>query len=272
MKDLSNVIFITDMDGTLLPANKRLNQKDLDAIADFRRFGGRFTVATGRTVQSASQYFDALQLDEPMIVLNGGAIYDCRDKKYVWQNFVDSSAYSVVKEILEKFPKVGAEIDLSDKILVPQYSIQEEYHIDISYKNITPYSVNINDVSPEGWCKVLFAADSDEIDKLAEYTEKMGWNDLTFVRSSKYFYEILPSGCSKGTALQKMLELYHCNGYTVAACGDFDNDIEMLQNADIPLAPANAVSEIKKVACMVTKSDCDNGAVAEALYYVMNVL
>lgn len=272
MKDLSNVIFITDMDGTLLPANKRLNQKDLDAIYDFRKFGGRFTVATGRTVQSASQYFNELQLDELMIVLNGGAIYNCGDSKYVWQKFVDRSAYDAVRDILEKFPKVGAEIDLSDEILVPQYSIQEEYHIDISYKNLTPRSADINDISPNGWCKVLFAADSDEIDKLTEYTQNKGWDNLTFIRSSKYFYEILPTGCSKGTALKKMLEFYNGSGYIVAACGDFDNDIEMLQNADIPIAPANAVSEVKKTACMVTKADCDNGAVAEALYYVMNVL
>ena len=69
-----------------------------------------------------------------------------------------------------------------------------------------------------------------------------------------------------------MLELYRGYGYTVAACGDFNNDIEMLQNADIPTAPANALDEVKKIACMVTKADCDSGAVAEALYYVMNVL
>lgn len=272
MKDLSNVIFITDLDGTLLPANKRLNKKDLDAIYDFRKFGGRFSVATGRAFQSASQYFEALQLDEPIIVLNGGGIYDCKEECFTWQKFVDRSAYDAVKDILEKFPKIGAEIDLSDDILVPQYSIQEEYHIDISYKGLKTRQVDIKDVLPEGWCKVLFAADSDEIDRLTEYTKDKGWDKLTFVRSSKFFYEILPSGCSKGTALKKMLELYHRYGYTVAACGDFDNDIEMLQNADIAIAPANALDEVKKNACMVTKADCDNGAVAEALYYVMNVL
>ena len=119
---------------------------------------------------------------------------------------------------------------------------------------------------------MLFAADADEIDKLMAYTNEIGYDNLTFVRSSKYFYEILPSGCSKGTALKKMLEIYHRYGYTVAACGDFDNDIEMLRNADIPIAPANALEEVKKAACIVTKADCDNGAVAEALYYVMNVL
>lgn len=272
MKDLSNVLFITDLDGTLLPSNKRLNQKDLDAISDFRKFGGRFTVATGRTVQSVSQYFDELQLDEPMIVLNGGAIYDCRNNDYIWQKFVDRDAYEAVKDILSNFPKVGAEIDLSDEILVPQYSIQEEYHIDISYKNITPRTVNINDISSDGWCKVLFAADSDEIDKLIEYTNEKNWNELTFVRSSKYFYEILPGSCSKGTALHKMKEISFRGGCIVAACGDFDNDIEMLKNADIAIAPANALSEVKDTAVFITNTDCNNGAVAEALYYVMNVL
>ena len=172
---------------------------------------------------------------------------DCKEKKYAWQNFVDLSAYEAVKDILEKFPKVGAEIDLSDEILVPQYSIQEEYHIDISYKDIVPRSADIKDISPEGWCKVLFAADPDEIDKLTDYTQNKGWNNLTFVRSSKYFYEILPNGCSKGMALKRMLELYRGYGYTVAACGDFNNDIEMLQNADIPIAPANALDEVKKI-------------------------
>ena len=33
MKDLSKVLIITDMDGTLLPSDKKLNKKDLAAIA-----------------------------------------------------------------------------------------------------------------------------------------------------------------------------------------------------------------------------------------------
>lgn len=274
MKDLSNVIFITDLDGTLLPSNKRLNSKDLEAIADFRKFYGRFSVATGRAVQSASRYFDELRLDEPIIVLNGGGIYDCKEGSFAWQKFVDKSAYGVVKDILSNFPKVGAEIDFSEEILVPQYSIQEEYHLDISYKNNfdSVSSADIDNIPHEGWCKALFAADENEIDRLVSYVEEKNFSGLTFVRSSKYFYEILPNNCSKGEALKKMLEIYHRNGFTVAACGDFDNDLDMLQYADIPIAPANAVPKVKDAAVFVTDADCDNGAVSEALYYVMNVL
>ena len=274
MKDLSNVIFITDLDGTLPPSNKRLNGKDMEAVSDFRKFYGRFSIATGRAVQSASQYFRELDLDEPIIVLNGGGIFDCRENRFVWQKFVDKSAYSAVKDILTNFPKVGAEIDFSEEILVPRLSIQEEYHIDISYKKNPEIirEADIDEISGDGWCKALFAADEKEIDRLVSYVEEKNYSGLTFVRSSKYFYEILPNECSKGEALKKMMEIYHRNGFTVAACGDFDNDLDMLRYADIPIAPANAVQKVKNAAVFVTNADCDNGAVAEALYYVMNVL
>lgn len=272
MKDLSKVIFITDMDGTLLPANKKLNPKDLEAISTFRACGGNFTVATGRAIQSAAQYFDALKPDEPMIVLNGGGIYDCKEKNFTWQKFVDSSAYDIVKKILKKFPSIGGEIDFSDRIAIIQDSQKEQYHIDISYKNVLVTNENINNVSSDGWCKVLFAAESDEIDKLEAYVAKNSFEKLTFVRSSSYFYEILPNDCSKGYALKKMLELYNKSGYTVVTCGDFYNDIEMLEAADISFAPSNAVDEVKKIVSKVTVADCDNGSVAEALNYVMNVL
>lgn len=272
MRDLSKVIFITDMDGTLLPNNKMLNPKDLKAISSFRACGGKFTVATGRAVQSASQYFDALKPDEPVIVLNGGGIFDCNGSYFTWQKFVDSSAYDIVKELLDKFPSIGGEIDFSDRIAIIQDSPKEQYHIDISYKNVLVTNENINNVSSNGWCKVLFAAESDEIDKVEVYVAQKKLENLTFVRSSSYFFEILPNYCSKGSALKKMLELYTMKGYTIIACGDFYNDIEMLEAADISFAPSNAVDKVKNIVTNVTKADCNNGAVAEALDYVMNVL
>ena len=62
MIDLAKTLFITDMDGTLLPADKKLNPADIAAIEEFRCKGGHFSVATGRSLQSASQYFNELKL------------------------------------------------------------------------------------------------------------------------------------------------------------------------------------------------------------------
>lgn len=271
MKDLSKVLFITDMDGTLLPSNKRLNEKDISAIEKFRGMGGHFSVATGRSLQSARQYFGGLKICEPVILCNGGGIYDCAEKKYKWQNFVDISAYDVVRRVLDAFPEVGCEVNLSEDILVPRLTEQEDYHLKISYDGkYTP--ADINELPCGGWCKVLFAAPEEIIPDIAEFIAKIGNDTVEYVRSSRIFYEILPKNCTKGSALNVLRDIYGLDGWTVAACGDFDNDLEMIKNADMGVAPANAADCVKAAAHYVSAADCNNGAVAEALEYVINTL
>ena len=74
MPDLSNIFLITDMDGTLLPENKILSDRDKSAIKRFRKDGGKFTIATGRTLQSALKYIKELEIDLPVILYNGSLL------------------------------------------------------------------------------------------------------------------------------------------------------------------------------------------------------
>ena len=107
---------------------------------------------------------------------------------------------------------------------------------------------------------------------MVEYVSENIKADVTFVRSSATYFEIVPNECTKGDALKKLKEIYNLNDWTTAACGDFDNDLEMIKNADIGTAPSNAQDCVKKAAAYVTTADCNNGAIAEALEYVMNIL
>lgn len=272
MKDYSKVLFITDMDGTLLPTNKKLNPKDLAAIEKFRQLGGTFSVATGRSIQSASQYFSDLTLNtEPVIVCNGSGIFDCNKRNFSWQKYVEKSAYDIVKILFEHFPSIGGEVSLDKMILVPRISPKERYHLDISYKDMYE-QVDYDSIPKDNWCKFLFAGEIEEIDLMEKFVAENISCNLTFVRSSPFFFEILPNDCSKGKALQKIKEIYSMNDWTFVGCGDFDNDLEMVQIADIGVAPANAQECVKKAADHITVSDCNNGAIAEALEYVMNIL
>ncbi|MDE6132079.1 MAG: HAD hydrolase family protein, partial [Oscillospiraceae bacterium] len=56
--------------------------------------------------------------------------------------------------------------------------------------------------------------------------------------------------------------------FTVAAVGDYNNDLEMLEFADIAIAPQNAQDIVKKSADYVTNSTCEEGAIAEAIDYL----
>ena len=77
-----------------------------------------------------------------------------------------------------------------------------------------------------------------------------------------------PKGCTKGSALKKLWELEKWDTFTVAAAGDYNNDLEMLEFADIAIAPQNAQDIVKNSADYVTKATCEEGAIAEAIEYL----
>ena len=60
--------------------------------------------------------------------------------------------------------------------------------------------------------------------------------------------------------------------WTVVACGDFDNDLEMIKFADIGFAPSNAQDCVKEAADFISDADCSSGFMSEVINHVMNVL
>ncbi|MBQ8842792.1 MAG: HAD hydrolase family protein, partial [Ruminiclostridium sp.] len=63
--NFEKVIIMTDLDGTLLDDKKRVSEKDLSAINEFRKKGGSFTLATGRGIAMARNVVEKLEIDMP---------------------------------------------------------------------------------------------------------------------------------------------------------------------------------------------------------------
>ncbi|MBQ8107128.1 MAG: HAD-IIB family hydrolase, partial [Ruminococcus sp.] len=109
-EDISKVLLITDMDGTFLPASKIPGRKSLQAIAEFEKRGGRFSIATGRAIQAANQYFDKITVNCPIIMCNGGMVYDLNNKRQIHDVFVPDSTREIVGQVLRDNPDVGCEV------------------------------------------------------------------------------------------------------------------------------------------------------------------
>lgn len=266
---MSNIFLITDMDGTLLPKSKILNPADIEAINEFRKCGGSFSIASGRSLQSASQYFGDLQIDMPVILFNGGVVYDCKKKENVFAEFLHPSAYEITVDAIKMFPGIGCEIDTESMVYVVNENEAEKYHIDMSYKKNEYINTNLTQITKNGWLKILFADEPKEIERFKDYILSKTYNDVDFVTSSKTYFEMLPKGCSKGGALKKLIDTYKLNDYIIAAVGDYNNDLAMLEVADISIAPSNAVDKVKESVDFITESSCDEGCIAEAIHYIM---
>ena len=268
-EDISKVLLITDMDGTFLPSSKIPGKRSVDAITSFQQDGGKFSIATGRAIQAAQQYFESFNVNCPIIMCNGGMVYDLADRRQILDVFLPGTTRDIIREILRDNPTIGCEVLTLDKVYVPQMNDMEAKHNVIC--KVDPVLCSIDEI-PDNWYKVLFAVHPEDMDKLISYVESRGWTGVDFVRSAPEYYEVLPQNISKGSALTKMRTACDMEDHTFVAMGDYNNDIEMLQAADLAICPSNAVDEVKAVCDIVLDNSCEEDAVAAALEHIYKLV
>lgn len=264
---VSGLLLVTDMDGTMLTTDKRISDENISAIRAFQKAGGRFSIATGRSIPSLEHYVHLLQIDTPVILYNGGAIYDYDKREIVWHSVLSKNAKEYTEDVYRKFPDIGIEILLDDQIYVVRSNAIVKKHLDT--ERLSYIACNIDEV-PDGWFKVLFALEPSRMDEFEAYMLAKGYQDVCFVRSFTHYFEMLPEGSSKGGALCHLAEITGISMEKTVAIGDYFNDFEMIQNAGMGVAVANAPQKLKDAAKLVV-CDNDHHAVAELIYHLMNL-
>lgn len=266
-EDISEIVIMSDMDGTLLNSEKKITEKDRQAVEKFVSLGGKFTVSTGRTLESFEQYRKLLDLRIPVIMYNGGIIYDYQTEKILYAEYLPESARKITAELLEAMPSAGGEILKIEKTYVFRNNYYQQYHTNLC--GISPVYADLTEISDDGWLKVLFAMSPEDIPVMEEIISGKNYTDVDFVKSSEIFIEMLPHNISKGSAIAEYRKLSGMNDCKFIAIGDFDNDREMIQTADIGVCPANAEKSVREVADIILENTNDTGAVSELIEYII---
>ena len=79
---MSVKLFVTDLDGTLLPSGKDVPCENIEAVQQAVRAGVIVTIATGRMYRAALPVAEALGVDVPIITYNGALIKSTQGKVY----------------------------------------------------------------------------------------------------------------------------------------------------------------------------------------------
>lgn len=268
--DPKKLLFFSDMDGTFLKDDKTVSKANLDAVQRLKAAGGKFIAATGRVIQGTRHYFQPVGLDFPCILCNGGMIYDCAENNVVWSKYLDTeTAKRITRQIFEDFPNVCAEICTPDGIYSVNLNEVERNHWKKAgfTAEVLP---TLDDVPEKNWSKILYAMTEDLIPVFEEYCRTLPEYDTAeFVTSAVVFHEMLPRDCSKGQAMKRLIEHYHLEDHFTVAMGDYDNDIEMLQNADLAICPSNAQDSVKAVCDMVTEESSEENSVAKVIDMIL---
>lgn len=245
------IVIYSDLDGTLLNSRREISKENMGAITSFITQGGRFGVATGRMEQTTNIKFPDLNLNLPSIFFNGAMIYETNTDKVLFKAVMSGNLKPVLQGVMSKYPKVCCEISIHGKSYVfnPNDTAREMAEREGFELEEAPW-----DDIPGEWLKVLFIDEHETLKIIKADLEGLNRTDLNIVFSEREFLDIMDKSASKGAALKRLESIYSDNWRFLVTIGDNDNDLEMIQVADLGIAVENATPAIKKASDYIIKN------------------
>lgn len=261
-------ILFMDLDDTLLTHDKRLTQENADAITRALEAGHLIVINTGRPLPGALPFLRRLHLDREgcfAITYNGGLIYDPYHEKTLYKKSVP---LPYVRHVFQSAEAHGlyCQTYLDKALLCKSPAEETDYYCS---RNAIAWKADpgLPDTLEEEPVKVLVINlhDRSLLEDYRRDIEPWAAGKLSIFFSSDYYLEHVAHGISKGGAIRFLCDYLKIPMEQTIAIGDAENDIPMLEAAHIGIAVQNASGPVKAAADYVTASDCDHGAVSEAI-------
>ena len=260
----SKTAILTDLDGTLFNSRGEVSRADRTAIAAYVTQGGIFAIASGREAHNARRHLPGIPLNGPSIVLNGAAIYDFQKEEYRSLQTLDlEAAAAVTKQCLRSELPLDIQIYTDEGIfyVTPLETANPgflEIHQPTSY-------LPLSSLKAKRWVKVVcLERIPGTLATMRGFLREQGFDrrlnlveGRTDVVEAGNYQELLPLNINKGTCMDQLRLLPEYEGRVLFAVGDYWNDMELLQAADVACAPENAIEEIKEVCQYVLPSHND---------------
>lgn len=259
------VLLVSDVDATLLDKQKNIPPQNLAAIERFKAQGGAFTIATGRTHLTCDSIAQRSGVNAPVIVYNGGGVYDRATQTFLWRRMLERDALiEPFRLLMARHPDVGVEINAGGHALMVNATAPIDPNV---LRGNFPYMrADIAD-APAQWFKIMFNAPQKSILKALEPEARellapFLAQGCTLTYSGESYLELLPA--SKGTALEQLARLKGYARENIIAVGDYDNDVEMIRWAGLGVAVANAQENVRAAADKIVCTS-DEGAIAQLI-------
>jgi Cof subfamily protein (haloacid dehalogenase superfamily) len=266
-------LYVSDLDGTLLNADRELSQLTVDTINGFIAQGGLFTIATARMAYGCDYKLERIKLNLPGIVMNGACLYSFDEHRYSEVQTMETAKVKAIESILDEYEGAAFMYTYADNALSIFYKTEME---DQDTQYLSPRALRacreVRKVSSfydaAETRQVIYFALTGTRERMQSILDKLrfiaGIQAVSYLNiyNGLYFLEIFDAKANKANALKKLQLLVRTD--EVVAFGDNLNDIEMMRAADFRFAPENAVDEVKKMADKIIESH-DRDGVAKYL-------
>lgn len=267
-----------DLDGTLLNEKKELTGHTRDVLMRAIEQGVTVLVATGRPVTGVPEVLRTFPGMRYALTSNGGRILDLEEDKVLYANML---SYKMGEAILKIFGEYDTfkEIYFDGRGFVQQDEVLRvgEY---LRNPAMADYIRTTRKGIPSLWEKMkeMEGHEMDKIHALFKNQEErqeakqriMELGDLSISDSMGTNLEINAPGVNKGMGLIQLGKLLGIEREEIMACGDGNNDLQMLKEVGFGVAMANGADEVKEIADYITLSNEEDGVAAAIEKFVLN--
>ena len=261
-------LLICDIDGTLVMKGGQPMPKTKEALQRFHDAGVMMGLASGRPIdQRMINKYHEWGLDflpDVLIGFNGCQTWNHIDQKV---EVLEKLKKEEIKEILEYMWDLGTNVityeDGYNKVIARKMDWMLEASQKRNNSNIViadKERLCLNDT-----CKLEFHYEEEMDDKVMDMARRHPSDKYVFIKTFAGTLEYMKPGIDKGRALKKICERFDISLKDVVACGDMDNDIEMIKEAGTGVCLLNGSDKTKKAADYITAKDVNHDGLGEFL-------
>lgn len=273
-KEIKLIAF--DLDGTFLDDDKRVPEKNIQAVKAAAARGIICLPATGRLASGIPRPVFDLPGLRYVLASNGASLYDLRTKQAIYKADLDVGTALRLCDYMDRLPVAYSCFQFERGYM--NRSLHERLpgylgHVPVILKYVQSINrpvVSVRELLAERGQpveKMIMFCRQAELSLRAEQLELMpkAFPELKISSSLPYNIEINAGDADKGRAISALCAHLGIAPENVVCFGDASNDITMLGAAGLGIAMSNGADSARAAADMCTDSDNNHGGVGEMI-------
>ena len=246
-----------DMDDTLLNEKGVITPRTLAALRRAMDAGVYVVLASGRMPEAMGKFAREIGVNAPMVLFNGGMVYDHRTGRTVSRNDVPLETARGILRMAEEhgiyaqaYPGEG-------------YFAAERTKYTEMYENHIKVPCNIVGEKLSGWIttgqvKMLFIGEKEDSPaRIKMFSE--AFPDVSFMNSKPHYIEVVSKTVDKAVALEAAIRDMGLTREECIAFGDGQNDVSMLNYVAAGYCMQNASEGVKAKCSLFAPPNTEDG-------------
>lgn len=242
-----------------------------EAVREARASGMLVVLCTGRRYRTTQPILEQLDLTGPVVVQNGVVVKDGATGETLQASYVPTEVYPRAIEMLSALGPPAVYVDLepdpgTDLVaesagdhhpFLAEYLEANRAQTRFVESLATPPSRAITMLSAMAELETLRAVER-ELSRAP--IESLRTNLVANKSYRGHILEIVNADTGKWRRLRELARSLGISNEEIVAIGDDTNDLEMIENAGLGIAMANAIEAVRRVADHVVPSNDEDGA------------